>query len=38
LAEHVALQLQQTVGHDMRRGKARQVTGERGRYNVIYAY
>jgi cyanophycin synthetase len=38
VAEHVALQLQQTVGHDMRRGKTRQVKGERGRYNVIYAY
>ena len=38
MAEHVALQLQQAVGHDMRRGKTRQVKGERGRYNVIYAY
>src|SRR3954467_3835176 len=38
VAEHVALQLQQTVGHDMRRGKTRQVKGEHGRYNVIYAY
>jgi cyanophycin synthetase len=38
VAEHVALQLQQSVGHDMRRGKTRQVRGERGRYNVIYAY
>ena len=38
VAEHVALQLQQSVGHDMRRGKTRQVKGERGRYNVIYAY
>ena len=38
VAEHVALQLQQEVGHDMRRGKTRQVKGERGRYNVIYAY
>jgi cyanophycin synthetase len=36
VAEHVALQLQQAVGHDMRRGKTRQVKGERGRYNVIY--
>jgi cyanophycin synthetase len=34
----VALQLQQSVGHDIRRGKTRQVKGERGRYNVIYAY
>ncbi len=38
VAEHVALQLQQSVGHDMRRGKTRQVKGVRGRYNVIYAY
>ncbi|MCW2810034.1 MAG: cphA [Friedmanniella sp.] len=38
VAEHVALQLQQAVGHDMRRGKTRQVPGVRGRYNVIYAY
>ena len=38
VAEHVALQLQQEVGHDMRRGKTRQVKGERGRYNVIFAY
>ena len=38
VAEHVALQLQQSVGHDMRRGKTRQVKGARGRYNVIYAY
>jgi cyanophycin synthetase len=38
VAEHVALQLQQEVGHDMRRGKTRQVKGESGRYNVIYAY
>jgi cyanophycin synthetase len=38
VAEHVALQLQQEVGHDMRRGKTRQVKGERSLYNVIYAY
>ncbi len=38
VAEHVALQLQQAVGHDMRRGKTRQVKGVRGQYNVIYAY
>jgi cyanophycin synthetase len=38
VAEHVSLQLQQEVGHDMRRGKTRQVPGERGRYNVIYGY
>ncbi len=38
VAEHVALALQQVVGHDIRRGKTRQVKGERGRYNVIYGY
>ncbi|HEU5486963.1 MAG TPA: acetate--CoA ligase family protein, partial [Microlunatus sp.] len=38
VAEHVALQLQQSVGHDMRRGKTRGVRGVRGQYNVIYAY
>ena len=38
VTEHVALQLQQEVGHDLRRGKTRQVPGERGRYNVIYGY
>lgn len=35
VAEHVALQPQQPVGHDTRRGNTRQVKGERGRYNVI---
>src|SRR4051794_18550774 len=38
VAEHVALQLQQEVGHDLRRGKTRQVKGEPGRYNVIFGY
>ena len=38
VAEHVALQLQQEAGHDLRRGKTRQVKGERGRYNVLYSY
>lgn len=38
VAEHVALQLQQKVGHDLRRGKTRMVKGEPGRYNVIYGY
>jgi cyanophycin synthetase len=38
IAEHVALQLQQEAGHDMRRGKTRAVKGMRGRYNIIYAY
>ena len=34
----MALQLQQAVGHDMRRGKTRGVKGVRGQYNVIFAY
>lgn len=38
VAEHVALQLQQEVGHDLRRGKTRGVRGRPGVYNVIYAY
>jgi cyanophycin synthetase len=38
VTEHVALQLQQEVGHDLRRGKTRQVPGEPGRYNIIYGY
>src|SRR6476646_56621 len=38
VAEHVALALQQLVGHDIRRGKTRQVKGEPGRYNIIYGY
>jgi cyanophycin synthetase len=38
VAEHVALQLQQEAGHDMRRGKTRAVKGQPGRYNVIYGY
>jgi cyanophycin synthetase len=38
VTEHVALQLQQEVGQDMRRGKTRQVKGLRGHYNVIYGY
>ena len=38
VAEHVALQLQQEAGHDLRRGKTRQVKGVPGRYNVVYAY
>ncbi|MEJ7628260.1 MAG: cyanophycin synthetase [Nocardioidaceae bacterium] len=38
VSEHVALQFQQEVGHDLRRGKTRQVPGEHGRYNVIYGY
>jgi cyanophycin synthetase len=38
VAEHVALALQQAVGHDIRRGKTRQVKGERSRYNVVFGY
>jgi cyanophycin synthetase len=38
VAEHVALQLQQEAGHDLRRGKTRQVKGVRGRYNVVFGY
>ncbi|HET6627577.1 MAG TPA: cyanophycin synthetase [Nocardioidaceae bacterium] len=38
VTEHVALALQQVVGHDIRRGKTRQVKGVTGRYNVIYGY
>ena len=38
VTEHVALALQQAVGHDIRRGKTRQVKGEKGRYNIIYGY
>jgi cyanophycin synthetase len=38
VAEHIALQLQQEAGHDLRRGKTRQVKGRRGRYNVIYGF
>ena len=38
VAEHVSLALQQVVGHDLRRGKTRQVKGQPGRYNVIYGF
>jgi cyanophycin synthetase len=38
VTEHVALALQQVVGHDIRRGKTRQVKGEHGRYNVVFGY
>ena len=38
VAEHVALQLQKEAGHDLRRGKTRQVRGKPGMYNVIYGY
>jgi len=38
VAEHVALALQQVVGHDIRRGKTRQVKGHPGRYNVVYGF
>jgi len=38
VAEHVALQVQKEAGHDLSRGKTRQVKGRRGIYNVIYGY
>ncbi len=38
VAEHAALALQQTVGHDIRRGKTRAVKGQPGHYNIIYGY
>jgi cyanophycin synthetase len=38
VTEHVALALQQVVGHDIRRGKTRQVKGQPGRYNVVFGY
>jgi cyanophycin synthetase len=38
VAEHCALALQQIVGHDIRRGKTRQIKGTQGRYNVVFGY
>ncbi len=38
VAEHVSLSLQQIVGHDIRRGKTRQVKGSKGVYNIIFGY
>ena len=38
VAEHVALALQQVVGHDIRRGKTRMVKGHKGHYNIVYGY
>ncbi|MGH3509022.1 MAG: cyanophycin synthetase, partial [Nocardioidaceae bacterium] len=38
VTEHVALALQQVVGHDIRRGKTRQIRGVPGRYNIVYGY
>lgn len=37
VAEHIALQLQNEVGHDTRRGKTRS-TGVPGQYHVVYGY
>ena len=37
IAEHIALELQNLAGTDVRHGKTRS-TGEPGRYNVIYEY
>ena len=38
VAEHVALQVQKEAGHELSRGKTRQVRGRRGVYNVIFGY
>ena len=38
VAEHISLQVQKEAGHDLRRGKTRQVKGRRGVYNVVYGY
>ncbi len=38
VAEHVALQLQQEAGHDLRRGKTRADKSRAGVYNVIYGF
>ncbi|CAM2822163.1 MULTISPECIES: cyanophycin synthetase [Dermacoccus] len=38
VAEHLALQLQQEAGHDVRRGKTRGVEDREGWYNVIFAF
>ena len=38
VAEHISLQVQKEAGHDLRRGKTRQVKGKRGVYNVVYGY
>ena len=38
VAEHVALELQQEAGHDLRRGKTRGEKGEPGVYNVIFGF
>ena len=37
IAEHIALELQNLAGTDVRHGKTRS-TGDHGRYNVIYEY
>ncbi|WP_353648763.1 cyanophycin synthetase [Nakamurella sp. A5-74] len=37
VAEHVALEIQRTAGHEMTRGKTRSA-GEAGIYNIIYGY
>ncbi len=38
VAEHVAIELQQLVGHRGTRGKTRGVRGQPGVYNVMYSY
>ncbi|HEY7023618.1 MAG TPA: cyanophycin synthetase [Candidatus Limnocylindrales bacterium] len=38
VTEHVALELQSLAGTESHVGKTRGVSGERGRYNVVYEY
>jgi cyanophycin synthetase len=38
VTEHVALQLQQEAGFDIRRGKTREVPGQPGRYNIVFGF
>src|SRR4051794_36536824 len=38
VVEHVALELQTMVGHNVTRGKTRSVKGSPGTYKVMYAY
>ncbi|MBZ9965689.1 cyanophycin synthetase [Mesorhizobium sp. BR1-1-2] len=38
VVEHVALELQTVVGHQVTRGKTRSVKGSPGTYNVMFAY
>src|SRR4051812_38727087 len=38
VTEHVALELQSLAGTETHAGKTRSIPGERGHYNVVYAY